>query len=49
MKTPISLRIDSDLLTEVKLLSEKENRTLSNTIETLLQLAIETKSKIKNK
>ena len=39
-KTPLNLRIDAKLRKQLEELANKENRTLSNMVETLLTKAV---------
>ncbi|MFC7478273.1 hypothetical protein ACFQS7_28300 [Dankookia sp. GCM10030260] len=40
MKQPIALRIEADLLAEVRRCASEENRTLTNFIETVLKTRV---------
>ena len=42
MKEPIALRIEADLLKEVRRCASEENRTLTNFIETVLKTRVAT-------
>ena len=49
MKTPITVRIEADLLEQVRQHARSENRTLTNFIETLLRRGIEPESMKRSK
>ena len=39
-KIPISFRFDKDILDKVKIKAEKENRSINNTVETILKQSL---------
>jgi antitoxin component of RelBE/YafQ-DinJ toxin-antitoxin module len=41
LKKLVTFRLDSDLLAEAKRIAERENRTLTNFVETVLKKAVE--------
>jgi len=47
-KRPISTRLDEKIVEKLKELADKENRTLSNVIETIIKKYIEQNEKTKN-
>ena len=40
IKVPISFRFDKEILDKVKLKAEKENRSVNNTVETILKQSL---------
>jgi hypothetical protein len=39
-KIPVSFRFDKEILDKVKLKAEKENRSVNNTVETILKQSL---------
>lgn len=39
-KIPVSFRFDKDILDKVKIKAEKENRSVNNTVETILKQSL---------
>ena len=39
-KIPISFRFDKDILDKVKIKAKKENRSINNTVETILKQSL---------
>ena len=44
-RTPLNVRIDPALLTQVRRLADSQNRTLSNLVDTALKTYVETSKK----